>query len=312
MPTVSVIIPTYNRGDVLKRAINSVIEQSYGDYELIVIDDCSTDNTKKVVQSFEDQILYVRHNTNKGAPSARNTGIKIASGDYVAFLDSDDEWYPNKLEEQINLFKKLPSNFGLVYSGFIKHYGEYSEVGNIPQKKGNIYKEQLYRDHINPTSTVMVRSECFDEVGHFRTDLPARQDYEMWLRISKEYNVDYVSDILSVLYIDQENRITDNTKNRIEAHNIILESIESEIENYPLHVRNSIKSTQYYTLARHLQKHKKYEQSKLFAVKSIRAYPLNLRALIIFLFSYIKFETESEKLIKIKNISKYISQKIKN
>jgi len=107
---ISVIIPTYNRAKSITRSIITVLNQTYENYELIVIDDCSTDSTKKILQSFSDKrIIYVRHLYNQGAAAARNTGIKIAKGKYIAFQDSDDEWLPKKLEKQMKVFKTASS-----------------------------------------------------------------------------------------------------------------------------------------------------------------------------------------------------------
>lgn len=101
IPTVSVVIPTYNRAHLVGRAIQSVLNQTYQDFEIIVVDDGSTDNTEEVVKSFNDpRIRYIRHDQNRGGSAARNTGIKMARGEYIAFQDSDDEWLPEKLESR--------------------------------------------------------------------------------------------------------------------------------------------------------------------------------------------------------------------
>lgn len=117
--TVSVIIPTYNRAHLLGRAIQSVLAQTYEDFEIIVVDDASTDVTEQVVKSFaDDRINYIRHQKNKGGSSARNTGIKAAKGEFIAFLDSDDEWVPKKLEKEINRLQTLSNEVGVFYGGF--------------------------------------------------------------------------------------------------------------------------------------------------------------------------------------------------
>ena len=123
-PTVSVIIPTYNRAKLLPRAIKSVLNQTFKDFEVIIVDDGSTDNTEEVINEFQKhnkRIKYIRHEKNKGAAAARNTGIKIAQGEYIAFQDSDDEWLPNKLEKQMEIFESAPAEIGVVYTD----YGEW-------------------------------------------------------------------------------------------------------------------------------------------------------------------------------------------
>ena len=117
-PTGSVIIPTYNRARMVDRAIQSVLSQTYQDFEIIVVDDASTDNTQEVVKEcmFRDKrVRYIKHEKNKGGSAARNTGIKNEHGEYVGFLDSDDEWLPTKLEKQIELFRKRCNSVGAVY-----------------------------------------------------------------------------------------------------------------------------------------------------------------------------------------------------
>ncbi len=117
-PKVSVILPTYNRAHLIKRAIQSVLDQTYQNFEIIVVDDGSTDNTEEQVRSFNNpKIRYIRYNENKGAAFARNAGIKASRGDYIAFQDSDDEWFPHKLQRQMEAFKNASPEVGVVYTG---------------------------------------------------------------------------------------------------------------------------------------------------------------------------------------------------
>jgi glycosyltransferase involved in cell wall biosynthesis len=116
-PTVSIIIPTYNRSRLLARAVKSVLNQTYQNFELIIVDDASTDNTEEVVGSFNDErIKYVRHEKNKGEAVARNTGIKAARGEYIASHDSDDEWLHEKLAKRIRAFENCSPEIGVVYT----------------------------------------------------------------------------------------------------------------------------------------------------------------------------------------------------
>jgi glycosyltransferase involved in cell wall biosynthesis len=123
-PTVSVIIPTYNRAHLIGRAIQSVLKQTYQDFEVIVVDDGSIDNTEEVVKKIqENRVYYYKHDKNKGGSAARNTGISLAKGEYIAFQDSDDEWLPEKLEKQIGVFNNQTKNVGVVYTGFYRIEG---------------------------------------------------------------------------------------------------------------------------------------------------------------------------------------------
>ena len=144
MPKVSVVIPTRNRAAFLQAAIQSVLNQTFQDFEIIVVDDASADQTAQVIQSFTDpRINYIRHETNKGQGVTRNDGINQASGEYVALLDDDDEWLPEKLEKQVRLLDSSPSKVGLVYTGFCKVDGSSKRVINrvIPEKRGQVFEE---------------------------------------------------------------------------------------------------------------------------------------------------------------------------
>ncbi len=198
-PTVSVIIPTYNRAHMVGRAIQSVLDQTYQDFELIVVDDASTDNTEEVVKSFNDERLrYIRHNENSGSSVApRNTGIEIARGEYIAFLDSDDEWLPQKLEKQIDKFNSVSPDVGLVYCGYAgvsKRTGEtLFKVMNA--KRGDVFRLIVERNIVGGP-TVLIRRECFQKTGLFDKGFLSFQDWDMWIRIAKYYKVDFVPEIL--------------------------------------------------------------------------------------------------------------------
>ncbi len=119
---VSVIIPTYNRAKTLPRAIKSALSQSYKNIEVIIVDDGSTDNTEEIVKNYQDsRIVFLKHITNEGCAAALNTGISNVKGEYVAFLDSDDEWLPTKIEKQMVKFKYVDENVGVIYTNFFNH-----------------------------------------------------------------------------------------------------------------------------------------------------------------------------------------------
>ncbi|GAH74960.1 unnamed protein product, partial [marine sediment metagenome] len=167
-PTVSVIIPTYNRAYLIGRAIQSVLNQTYQDFEIIVVDDGSTDDTEEIVRSFKDKrIGYVRHEKNKGAAAARNTGIKAAKSEYIAFQDSDDEWLPEKLEKQMKVFENAPPEVGVVYTDFLRIKGNkkiHIPFSWVTQKEGNIHKELLKGNFVT-TQSVVIRKKCFKKSG---------------------------------------------------------------------------------------------------------------------------------------------------
>ena len=189
-PAVSVIIPTYNRAHLLRRALHSVLHQSYQNIEVIIVDDGSTDDTKIIVMSFQDtRVRYIRHDIKCGAAAARNTGIKLASSEFIAFQDSDDEWLCEKLEKQMELFIHAGPEVGVIYTGFIRfedHQAFYRPAEHI-QKSGKILRSLLNGNYVT-TQAVVVRRDCFEKVGLFDEQLPRFQDWELFIRIAKCYD----------------------------------------------------------------------------------------------------------------------------
>jgi glycosyltransferase involved in cell wall biosynthesis len=225
MPKVSVVIPTYNRAGTIARAVSSVLEQSYQDIEVIVVDDASNDNTEEVVRSFgDDRIRYVRHAANKGGGAARNTGIRAAKGEYIAFQDSDDEWLPGKLEKQIEVFEEAPAALGVVYTGFWRMFGssrEYIPSRRVVKKEGAVHSELLKHNFVT-TPAAVVRKECFRKAGYFDEALPRFQDWELFIRISESYSFRCIDEPLLVSYVTPE-CITTDREAAIAASKIILE-----------------------------------------------------------------------------------------
>lgn len=202
-PTVSVIIPTYNRANLLKRAIESVISQRFEDFELIVVDDASPDNTPEIVESINDtRIRYIRLKENSGGPVARNTGIKKARGKFIALLDDDDEWLPNRLEVQVRKFENLDREFGVVYGGFYYVSQQDGKIlgKRLPRHRGDVY-EHFLRENFIGSPTLLIRRECFKRAGLFDPNLTSSQDWDMWLRIARYYKFDYVNEIVAKYYV---------------------------------------------------------------------------------------------------------------
>ncbi len=188
---VSVIIPTYNRGWVLKKAIDSVFSQDYSNFELIVVDDGSTDDTKSIIKEYGDNILYL-YQENGGVSSARNFGIKNSSGSLIALLDSDDVWMEGKLDAQVKFFHQ---NKGSVICQTEEIWIRNGKRVN-PMKKhrkiaGYIFKESLHLCLISP-SAVMMRKSLFDEIGLFDESLLSCEDYDLWLRVLLKHPVDLI------------------------------------------------------------------------------------------------------------------------
>src|SRR6266516_320914 len=191
MPKVSVVIPTYNRVDLLRPAIVSVLNQTFQDFEIIIVDDGCTDSTSDLVSAFNDaRIKYIRHEINKGGSAARNTGILNSKCEFIAFLDDDDEWLPEKLDMQIKVIEESLPRVGGVYTSYIVVDRTDGTIiaRKIPTKKGDLSTNLLVNNCIGATSSVLLRMRCFEDVGLFDEVLPSFQDYDSWIRISKKFH----------------------------------------------------------------------------------------------------------------------------
>ncbi|OQY28177.1 MAG: glycosyl transferase [Candidatus Cloacimonetes bacterium 4572_55] len=196
--SVSVIIPTYNRVVMLQEAITSVLEQTYTDFELIVVDDGSTDETQEVLRQYADRLIYLRHDENQGVSAARNRGIRSARGEWIAFLDSDDLWRPEKLEIQIAFFDKTPDAHICQTEEIWVRRGKRVNPKKIHRKySGDVFRHCLPLCIVSP-SAVMIRRKLLDEVRLFDESLPACEDYDLWLRISKKYPIYLINQPLIV------------------------------------------------------------------------------------------------------------------
>ncbi len=187
-PVVSVIIPTFNRGWVLKEAIDSVLLQEFKDFELIVVDDGSTDNTEYILDSFKEKIIVLRQG-NRGVSSARNAGIAKASGEFIAFLDSDDLWLPKKLSVQVDFFRANPDALICqTEETWVRKGVKVNPKKRHKKPSGMIFEPSLALCLVSP-SAVMMKRIFFDDIGLFDEKLPACEDYDLWLRTSCKHPV---------------------------------------------------------------------------------------------------------------------------
>jgi glycosyltransferase involved in cell wall biosynthesis len=229
-PQVSVIIPTYNRSEFLRVAVGSALTQTLQDLEIIVVDDASEENTEEVISQFDDKrVRLIRHETNQGVSAARNSGVMNSRGKYIAFLDDDDEWFPEKIERQWDLLEKSPKTVGVVYTGWV---GADAATGRIiynlaPSHKGDIFEVMVLQDSLAPTSSFFVRKECFEKVGLFDIELQYGEDFDMWLRIAREFQFDYLKEPL-VRY-----SIPDNKKQSLSSnYELRIKVGEAQVKKY--------------------------------------------------------------------------------
>lgn len=225
---VSVIIPSYNREKTIERAVMSVLNQTYKDLELIVVDDCSKDNTVEVLKSIkDDRLKIIRLEKNSGACVARNVGVENAQGDYIAFQDSDDEWLLDKLEKQMAIFEKVKVD--LVFCAFNRFgLGEDLTYPELPE--GIVERKVLLEDSRISTQTLIGKKECFENVK-FDPEMPRLQDYDITIRLSKKYSIYFVNEPLVNMYV-QNDSISISKNKMIRAETIIFSKYKDDIEKY--------------------------------------------------------------------------------
>ncbi|MEO0707705.1 MAG: glycosyltransferase family 2 protein [Cyanobacteria bacterium J06649_5] len=188
MPKVTVVIPAYNNIDYLPDALESALEQTFADIEIIVINDGSSDHTEQWMLSQSDPRITLISQDNQGKSAARNRGIAHSQGDYIAFLDADDLWEQTKLEQQVRMLDKNP-HVGLVYTWTALADAQGRATGRLLDSpaEGDVWKALILKNILACGSTPMVRRECFDTVGFFSPDLPLAQDWDMWIRVAAMY-----------------------------------------------------------------------------------------------------------------------------
>ena len=235
-PKVSVIIPTHNRAHVLRRALRSVLCQTYENIEVIVVDDASTDNTIEVIHSLNDnRIIFIRQETRQGAAVARNIGIRAASGEFIAFQDSDDEWLNEKLEKQMTVLLRSSDAVGVVYSGFLRYEAKsakYFPSAHIKIKSGSILSSLLSGNFVT-TQAVIVRKECLFKVGMFDEKFPRLQDWELFLRLAALYEFIFIDEPLLIVFHSPQSITADGSLFPI-ALKMLLEKQQKQFLIHPM------------------------------------------------------------------------------
>lgn len=231
---VSVVIPTRNRASLLSRAIDSILNQTYRDWECIIVDGQSSDNTYQVVHSFKDErIIYLLNKSGNCSASAnRNAGIKIARGNYIAFLDDDDEWMPEKLEKQVKLITLLPKKYGMVYCWMDYYDGDILLHHHNMMNRNSIFPKVLSRIMTGGTPTLLFRKEVVSDIGGFDERILNGDDQDYIRRVAQKYMVDFVPEPLVKVYINHnsESRLSDPGI-RKNIQDLIL-SYELELEKF--------------------------------------------------------------------------------
>lgn len=275
-PLVSVIIPTYNRANVLGRSLNSVLNQTYQNFEILVIDDGSFDNTKTVIKQFSDlRINYFMHEKNMGQNVALNSGLNIANGEYIAFLDSDDEWFPLMLEKQIKKFQQ-DENLGVVYTwaGVVKSDGSIKPSLEF-SLSGDIYKEALFQGYVSHMITLIVKKRCFDKIGLFDIQFTNCQDDDICIRLAKEFRFGLIPEVLAVIHNECDNiRVTGDTKSLAEGWLKLFNKHKEEIIRVcgnSVMANHYIKCGKYFILVHQFKEARKLFSQSFYLAPSLRS-----------------------------------------
>ena len=300
MALVSVIIPTCNRSSMLKRALDSVLKQTYSNIEIIVVDDASTDDTSEVIKKYTNESLrYVRVDRSRGGNFARNLGVSKTHGEYIAFLDDDDEWMPDKLSKQLEVFNSGKS-LGLVYTGVeVIHTGYDNIYHNQPKLRGDLSKSILTYNYIGSTSSVMIKREIFDNAGGFDIELPQLQDYDLWIRICQISNIGYVSESLIKYYVHNNvAQITSSVLKNQKAIEIIDAKYSDLISNLSKKQQGMRYCQRYNAMGKRKLKNGERKESRGYFVRSFKSYP-NMLSVMLYIASFFNYSL----LLKIKSRS---------
>ncbi|MDJ0730287.1 MAG: glycosyltransferase [Crocosphaera sp.] len=223
MTNISVIIPVYNGMKYLPETVQSVLEQTYQDFEIIIINDGSSDNIEEWFASLKKKHIKLISQENQGKSAARNAGILTAQGKYIAFLDADDLWKPTKLEKQLQCFNNS-FDVGLVYTWTMIINENGLPIGKIitSQAKGDVWEKMLESNLLVCGSTPLIHRDCFDKVGLFSLDLPLAQDWDMWIRIANNYPFAVVQEPL-VCYREHPENTSKKWQKMYQYNTLVLE-----------------------------------------------------------------------------------------
>jgi glycosyltransferase involved in cell wall biosynthesis len=252
MPGISVIIPTYNRAQFLPQALDSVLEQTFQDLEIIVIDDCSTDHTPDVLRPYQSRIVYSRVPENRGVAYARNLGLQRAQGDYIAFLDSDDFWKSEKLQKQRDFLKKCPEYSLVATQCLVKVIDDNFQTLEYVLKEEVHYElsyENIFKRPFIMPSSLLVKKQCFQEIGLFDESLRVLEDIDMYLRMARYYKIGFINEPLTVYTRGHE-------KNRRDSLDVRINRLKISEKNYdPALISKRVYKRRMSSLHAHIGKH---------------------------------------------------------
>lgn len=293
MPLVSVVIPTYNRESSIKDSLESVLRQTFTDFEVVVVDDCSDDDTLSVLAEIKDpRVRVLRHSANRGAGAARNTGVRAAQGTFVAFQDSDDEWLPRKLEKQLLALERFDATAIGVYCGMIVLLTPLCANGDsvalqyrpflkdFPME-GDLKTSLLRGLSLISTQTFVVRRDAFLECGGFDETLKALQDWDCVIRVADYGPIAFVPEPL-VIQRFSPNSLTHSAPNRVQAMRTILEKYRHEFGALPTAL-----SGHYYRLAGGYRRLGEFSHAQTFFLQSLKLDPFRPKTWLSLGYAYV-------------------------
>lgn len=296
MGKVSVIIPAYNKAGLTVKTVESVLNQTYRKIETIVVDDGSTDNTKQLLSRFGDKIKYV-YKKNEGVCSARNLGIKLSPGDYIALLDCDDTYLPKKIELCVDYLQNNPE-FGFVYTAayFIDETNNILREYPRRPRTGWIAKKLLLKNFI-PNSTPVIRRECFERAGLFDQSVFTPADWDMWIRLSENYKAGYINLPLTKYRISGS-YILKNLEQTETEELLILTKALSRNRGLGKHFKNEVISNTYLRSAINYLLVSDFSSAKNKFLSSLNRNTFNSQALLLFGYFMIAKNDLRQKVIK--------------
>lgn len=292
MPFVSVVIPAYQRASTILRSVSSVLAQTHHDLEVIVVDDGSTDGMPDLVEARRDpRIRLVRHDRNQGGSAARNTGIREARGDLIAFQDSDDEWLPRKLERQLERLAVSPEGTVGVFCGMIvvgrpDDTTDFMSVRYVPRGLAStteIVDRRMMLEHgsLISTQTFVGRRDALLAIDGFDTSLKALQDWDCFLRLSRLGGIAFEPEPLVIQYFSG-NSLTRSNRNRVTSLAAILAKNDADLRALP-----SALAKHSLTLAGGYRRHRDHEPAVHALVQAARTHPVSPRIWFSLVYSLV-------------------------
>ena len=279
-PLVSVVIPTYGRNEHLPEALESVVNQTYSNIELLIVDDGSPIPVTETLpdMSFNkkiESVNLIRHNENRGANAARNTGIRAATGKYLAFLDDDDKWHKSKIRKQVKVFEKSSSRVGVVYTGK-RTNGPNGTTYMQPSADGDVIRDLLVGKEFGQFSSVMIKADAIEKVGLPDEALPAWQDREWFFRLAKQYHFKPISEPLTHRRIGLPDRITkDFEKKRDIAYPLFVKKHYPFAREYGYFYARSFIATLRLNIARSAIQANRYKEARKHFLRAFLSNPLH-------------------------------------